>query len=428
MNVTVLSPLPSFGPQLAPTDMEGTGALIIDTHSLPEADASVIETENGKIKIQIQYFEEYLRFLELICWCEEAVIGVMPLTTMLPPKKITRKLIKSCGKFGQHSGIANIQEKAISRLTEEKIIKTRALTSDPDALRPDIYVRRLLAASPSYRENFRPGIDLSNWTEEDEKSLIWYTMHHGNACALTDFAQRAKLLSHIPIVSHNVDIEALDDVENRIQASIVAKIADRLSAGAKKEVEALEVLGTSIQLPPSPVAAHILREAKNKEDLILVALQLRDNLKEIRHHLNGLQSTMLDEDVSVDKRIRVGKEIQRLMLKLSPTASIDTKKSIQSYSSFVENIKDSILDSENFTIKKATDIIISKPIEYIIDRFRYRKYRVLFDMKNKFLSDKSYHSRICSILGYKMSDQDVSISLDYCGHAKLNSYRHDALR
>ncbi len=423
MELTVFRPWDKFGPALTPADLRGTGSLIIDEHSLPEADASVLQRSDGIVDIQIQYFEEYLRFLELMCWCEDAVIGVLPIPVRLPPEEISEEIFKASGHFGRHSGQADLQKKTIERLETDGVIKRRALKADDDMLGPDTYVRRLLAASPSYRDHFKPGLDLSRWTQEDEERLIWYTRHHGSSCVLTEFARRAKLLSHIPIVSHNVDIGSLDILEETIQSNVVGRLMERLSVGAKKELESLEALGASLNLPPSPVAAHILRESNTKDDLVSVALQLRSSLKGVRQHVNGLQHDMLDENLAVDTRLRRAKEIQRVMSKLSPEQPIDMKKKIQSYSSFVDNIKDSVLDGGEFTIRRATDIIISRPVEMVIDRFRFRKYRVLFDMKNKFLTDSSYHKKVCSVLGYRADDPSVNVSLHYCGHAKLNSYR-----
>jgi hypothetical protein len=174
-------------------------------------------------------------------------------------------------------------------------------------------------------------------------------------------------------------------------------------------------------MPPSPVAAWILREAHTKEDLVKVALQLRNDMKGVRQQLNDLQREMMDASNSVQSRIRHAREVRRVLAALDPKGPMDVKKEISSYSSIADSIKESILDNKDFTIKKVADVMMSKPIEYLIDRFRNRKYRVLFNLKHKFLSDSGYHGKVCSVLGHDLGDSCVEISMEYCGHAKLNS-------
>jgi hypothetical protein len=117
--------------------------------------------------------------------------------------------------------------------------------------------------------------------------------------------------------------------------------------------------------------------------------------------------------------------LKAVLAKLSPHDPVDVKKELQSYSSFLDGIHQSLVSESGFTVKRAADLILSKPIEHVIDRFKFRKYRFLFDMKNRFLKDASYHNKLCSLFGFKLSDAHVSISQHYCGHAKLNSRYSD---
>ena len=78
---TIFRLSPEYGEELRPSDLFGSRTLLINDHSFPDADAALRLDDDQKSIVSIQYLEEYLRFLELVCWNENFVIGLFPLPT-----------------------------------------------------------------------------------------------------------------------------------------------------------------------------------------------------------------------------------------------------------------------------------------------------------------------------------------------------------
>jgi len=415
--------VPDGIPHLTLAQLAESRALLISQHSLPEADAALLITRNGEAEVQVQYFEEYLRFLELACWNESLVIGWLSVEIGLDPNNVSNDFVARASAFGTHAGAADLQMKTLALLKAEGVLSSANLTVPKDMLRPDQYVRRLLKIYPTYKQ--QTGLTGQIFQDEHsfERALAWYSIHHGVPFALTELARRAGITSFIPSASHNTDIDALDAAEETIETNVVTLLRERLSTAERSELQALRKLGAKIALPPSPVTAWILREARSADQIPQIAMQVRTKLKAVRDHVSSIQAALLDETQPVSKRLKFANEIEHVLKKLNPDG-LDLKKELQSHSTFIDGVHQAVTADGPLTLKKVADVILSNSIERIFERVRYRKYRVLFDMRNKFLNDAGYHEKLCSLFGLNIQDPGVRVSLDYCGHAKLNAKNH----
>ena len=416
-------------PEVSAESLRGSGALLMSEHSIPESDAIVRQRGNELIQVELQYLEDHLRFLELVCWYDELLVGELPFIVKLDPDRLDREVVRASNKYAAHSGDADLRVRTITELQKRGVLNRRCVVPTEDMITPDVYIRRLIESSSEYRTQIHFEGNIKDWSDvEFEEQLVWYSRHHGIPYALGEFAKHAGILARVPDASHNVDLKSLDGMESSISTNVWAKLLDRLTQGARKEVEALESLGVPLHLPPSPIASWIIQEANSKEDFLKVAMQIRDRIKDTRDHVIGLQREMMDQTLAVKTRLSRAREIKRVMRRLDPSAEIDIKSEIRSYSSLVESIKETVLGEDGFSVDKATDIILSKPIEWIVDRFRNRKYRLLFDIKKRFLADRSYHSKVCEIFGFRLGDPGVQISNTYCSHSVINSWNRIGMR
>lgn len=390
-------------------------ALLLSDLSIPHVDAVVREI-NGKLVIDNQMLEGFLRILELVVVYEHFAVSRLPYLTGLDEQvSDLQQRIDSSEAYFAESGVANLEEPLWSALRSHGLVSCPLLESYPDQKTPDAYIRDLIAASPSFRESMGSGWE--NWIEYEEQ-LLWFSLHQGIPMALTDYARKANLPYYIPTRSTNHDLSYLDDLNRLMEQDIAKRLLDASSAGIRNEIQELAQLGFNVELPPSPIAGLLLEKASTPEDLIEVAFDLREKYSSFRRRVHELETSLGDPSESFKSKVKTKKEIIRVISKLDNRSDFSIRKNIESSASFFDSMESAVLRDGEFSLKKATDAVLSKPVEWVLDRFRNRKYRVLFASRDAVLRSSGYKRKVADIFGMPHSDESFfENSCPTCGNA-----------
>jgi len=198
-------------------------------------------------------------------------------------------------------------------------------------------------------------------------------------------------------------------IENALKSSVMDAIKTGLDAGAKKQLQELYKIGVRTVFPRTPIASIIIENSSKPEDINTVALQLRDEYKQIRNYIHQIQEELLNEEASLEKKIKINKELQGLCSELWLEQKEGWRTVIEPATGFLSLSIESATAPTIQTVPKAVDYILKQPYELTIRAMRRRKLRVLLEAKKSFLRSKHWSQKLAHIFG--ISEEDIRAAL-----------------
>lgn len=391
------------------------GTILLCDHSIPDIDACLIK-ENKKKQIDLQILDKYLHILEIIVTYDRIVVGRLPYETYISNtgNNLT-ELCKAAEGYFAKSGHAEIEEN-FYKVFFNSGISINPLLEPIDGMKtPDQYIRELCIINDDFESNVFN--DSESWVER-EKIMIWNALHQGTPMALTEYSRRAGIPSFIPRKSHNYDITPLLSINEEINNRVMDKLLSSASKGVKKEIQFVQNFCKDIILPPTPIASLIVNEAKDANDLVSSAFRLRDIYSQFRVVSQQIEERIFDNNISNLERLKAVREMEYICSALNPSSENDLKKGIASSSSFFDNLGKEFSEESEFSIKRITDIVLSKPVEYLISSLKKRKFRILFEARRSYMKSKPYQIRIAELFGENPANIDfVSNSCPICSES-----------
>ena len=109
---------------------------------------------------------------------------------------------------------------------------------------------------------------------------------------IRDFASESRTPFHIS-EREAANLRPRESVEDALSAGVIAALKQRLDSGAAADLERLENIGAPVVFPRTPIAAQILEHSDKPDDLLRVALDLRQEAKHFRASLRQVEEEAL---------------------------------------------------------------------------------------------------------------------------------------
>ena len=194
-------------------------------------------------------------------------------------------------------------------------------------------------------------------------------------------------------------------MENTMKSSVVTEIKTHLDRGARRELEELSRLGVRTVFPQTPIASVILENSSKPDDINVVALQLRDEYKQIREYMVQIQEELGKEDASLERKRRISRDLRGLCSELWPEEKEGWRAAVEPATGFLNLAIETASAPTPNTVAKAVDFIIKQPYELITRALRRRKVRVLLNAKRSFLKSSNWSQKLAQI--FIISEDDV---------------------
>lgn len=393
-----------------------SGDLLFTSASIPEGEVIFWKDLDDRkdYGLSIASLRSYLELLELLILNNRIIIGYQPpFNVRLTPKEWDNEDIRILVETGtgwfRIAGVYSLMDQ-LQVMADGKDIIIKAIVIDKEVLPPDQLVDRYLSIDQALQKEHEGYIEEAKYigvTDENVASNISHAIlapSYGSALYLSECCRRAG----IPYWLHPNEERMLANniqMENTLKSSVVNEIKSHLDRGAKKQLEELDKLGVRTIFPQTPIASMILENSNKPEDINTVALQLRDAYKQIRGYMIQIQEELGKEDTSLERKIRISKELQGLCSELWPEKKEGWRAAVEPATGFLNLAIESASAPTLQTVPKAVDFIVKQPFELITRALRRRKLRVLLEAKKNFLRSSNWSQKLAQI--FNISEEEV---------------------
>ncbi len=198
-------------------------------------------------------------------------------------------------------------------------------------------------------------------------------------------------------------VESYERESLRSRKTVGRMLLDRINASARREVSQLINIGVPTVFPETPIASMILHSSATPAEMVDVALQLRDQFASFRHHLNGIEHDLANEDQSLKVRLKRVRELERLAASLWPKAKTDLCTSAVNVADALLAIPELAAAPSPEGASKMIERLAQLPLDVIMDAFRRRKVRLFIKARHAFLHNRDATDRISKVLNVPAS-------------------------
>lgn len=206
-----------------------------------------------------------------------------------------------------------------------------------------------------------------------------------------------------------------DRIEAVIRKGVIATLRERLDAGARRELERLEAIAGPTVFPRTPIATSIIHDSAGPEDLLRIALELREEFTGFRQAMRELETELFSEETDLRHRIRILNDIEGISRELWPTPRDGFRASFVEATGLITKVAD-LTPGSTVTQLHLIAQILSKPVEAVLRGIKRRKIRVLLQAKRDFLKSKRHTDKIKEI--FRLTDRQVSTAIESVAESK----------
>ena len=257
--------------------------------------------------------------------------------------------------------------------------------------------------------------DLEMFFRESEshihnKSFVELLEDYANPLCLSEFARSASLPFALSS-SEDKKISVFEKIESRTCRGIVEVLRQRLNEGARNELFRLAELGEQTVFPRTPIAWQIVRESHKPLDLLRVALELREEYKTFRKAMIELETELLNQSTTLERKIKIRRDVLRLADELWAHEEGQTQKVTKEVSDLLGTAAKAATGFSVVSTASLTKSILSFPTDQILQAMRRRKVRVMLKAKKDFLKGKKWTQKLSTIFG--LSEDTIKQALAY---------------
>jgi hypothetical protein len=408
------APQEKFTPPPEQTLHPQRGDILLSSLSVPRAD-SIRVVRNSKPKLNPFFLLEFLNFLELVVLNERIIVGDYPVFKDLDPDVLKSPAAGKISNVYGLKGDLNIGQKALDRLTEQGVLYDVELYSDD--VSPRDYLTRHLSLSDELQDSLHDtSVFLRKYEPDrsiaDELAMAEMNWNFGVPMFLSELAREAQL--PFRLTRHEMRRVAwAEKLEIRLQRGVVARLADSLNEGARKELDQLAELGGHTVFPQTPISWQIVAESNGPEDLVQVALQLRDEYRKFRRRMVELEAELADEQTSLKRKIKLKKQVDAMAGELWPTQPTGIRKEATELSGLLNALPAAVDAATLGGVTGLTQYVLSRPTDLILKLLRRRKVRVLLKSKRTFLRGANWTGKLANI--FNIPQEDVREALFQAG-------------
>src|SRR5258708_3615953 len=274
---------------------------------------------------------------------------------------------------------------------------------------PIDYVTRYLNSNASLHQAYAAICDEFHKTEHNHAIVHnLAVLKLANSFGALMYTRDACGSGHVPCVLFANDLEAVKTVEEHElnkQTNLIAFLKDRLDAGARSELQRLSDLGVETVFPETPIAMQILSESQSIDDLVPIALQLRDTYAGFRRHMVELEHELTSDDITIQRKLKLLAAVDSMAEQLWPRDNVGLRKATVELSGLTE-----LLDRTSVALAGGlTRQLLGLPIEMIMAAVRKRRVRGMLRSKRAFLRSKAIREHLARLLGRSVEKGQVGI-------------------
>jgi len=212
----------------------------------------------------------------------------------------------------------------------------------------------------------------------------------------------ASRVAKVPYVLAPHETFALKPFESELRESrklTTQVLLNHLNTGAREKILELQKLSGDVVFPETPIASLILQNANSPEQLVDVALQLRDVFAPFRRAVNQLEADLLDPNLSLKVRLKRGREIEKLARDLWGESKTDLRATAICVSDVIGEIPEVSLSPSPAKVAEVVKKLVALPIEKLVETYTKRKIRLMLKAKKDFLNSSDATARLARIFG-----------------------------
>jgi hypothetical protein len=215
---------------------------------------------------------------------------------------------------------------------------------------------------------------------------------------------------HVPLEALQTYLDAVQIEKSHHVYSLLFKAYAELSNSLRKEFEELQqYLKTNTVFVP-PIMAMVLERASKPEDIVEIALELKDRFRPLREAFKEYEYKIGDPSLSLKNSLHAIKELKHSLEQL--TSDQNTGNFIVSeWRDGLSLLPDS--DSLESIDTGLTKVFLGKPLEWIVNRIKNRKIIGLFNLKKEFLNIQDYHRLIRKVFSHELKEQELKEAEQY---------------
>lgn len=382
------------------------GDLLLTQHAFPLADYIVQASEQRELFFFPYFVEQLLQFLECVVLYDRLVIGTCQVESEHAEKVLRGDVFERWAPgqiISEHYPVAQLGDLTYDRLKTTGIL-AEELVRLPIASR-DLFDRQF-ASSIVLREKVD---DLEERLRTEERDpelrhelavlLAWADV--GRPLYLAEAARTAGVSHHLAWWEAD-QIATVEKNERQIFKSVVSRLADRLADGARAEFQRIESLGGRTLFPETPVAWEIISNASSAENLLDVALQLRDEYRAFRRHVQTLESELRSDDITAGKKVKIVADLDRVVADMWPSERRGLRREFIDAVSIAAALP-AQLPSSIPSVAGTIRSLLSQPVDLLLRAFRNRRYRVMFRAKRRLLKGKHSVPQLAKVFGLPSS-------------------------
>jgi len=370
----------------------------------------LLEFEHGVLQYRPERMDGYLNFLEAIVLYERVIVGACGIETDLSVSEWPL-IYQVTFKPGLH-----LRARVERQLRESGLLVVNDVTL-PDFSAREYFFRHIKPSLlPEGIIGLQKHLEDSGTHAAKAREIAFVSMFKmtGGALYIAEVARRIGAPYHWNDAD-GLALAPLERHEGTLFASTVEYLRDRISRGARRELERIASLGGQTSFPATPIALQILSMATHAGDLCLAALELRNKYKSFRSRMCDLDTALQSAEVTVARKLRILDEIESLTKDLWPTERRAFRRDLIDTASFFAAIPGSLAPGIP-SVASLASTILAQPIDAFIAAVRRRRYRMLFRAKRNFLRTKNMVTKLASILG--VDRQIITAALDKSGKNK----------
>ena len=398
-------------------DKPNTGDVLFSVRGMPTGGILFWKDFDNKgegCKIRIDSLRNYLKLLELLVLFERVIVGEFPtIVERFTVNETNDEKVKMA--LDDYSVLYRIVPaldlgKDLRDRTKEKGIIVDAVLENKQLQPPIELVARYMNIDKYLENESRErSSDIKRHYELDDRlaariTVATLALDYGGPLYISEFCRLAGIAYWLSGTEERM-LANLQRLEYSTRTQVIGAFKESLDIGARKELENIEKLGVNTIFPESPIASSIIMESNHPEDLNIVALQMRDKFSNLRCYMNEIQKEILNEDVSLEKKIKLSKEIEKMRNELWKEKHQGWETILNQTTSLIHTVIGASTMPTVYSLPNIVLFLLGQPYASIRGAIRKRKIRVLLESKRDFLRSKNCIGKIASIFG--ITDADV---------------------
>jgi len=385
------------------------GDVLFSTKALPKGGVLYWKDFDKKGKgcrISIDGLKDYLKLLELLVLFERVVVGRCPsfrveLTENEFDSEGVKNVLHDYIKLYRVVPALSLGEDLRNRTKEKGIIVDTVIENEQIQL-PNELVKRYMTIDRSLKDKFekycsdiKVGYKIEGGLAARVAIAVLAPLY-GGPLYVSEFCRLAGITYWLD-ESEGEMIGNQENMESFARRQVIGALKGRLDSGARNELEKLEKFGVSTIFPESPIASSIIRESNKPEDLNRIALQMRDKFSKLRYHMNSLQEEMVNENTSIEQKVKICAEIEMMCNELWQEKGEGWRAILNSTTGLLNAAIGAAIMPNVSSIQGIVEYLLNQPYELIRRAMRRRKLRVLLEAKRNFLRSNNWTGKIASI-------------------------------